>query len=70
MAVTTFQEGLNPLFGYNFHRCFGNNHEIVQACVGVCAGCVGGVGSGSGGLGGPEDVTFNEGFGWFKCNEE
>ena len=57
-----------PCFVYNFHRCVGNNHEIVPACGGVCGGCVGGVGSGSGGLGGREDATANEGLEWF--NEE
>ena len=61
MSDTTFQDGLKPLFVYNFHRCFGDNYEIVQACGGVCGGCVGGVGSSTGGLGLCEDATANEG---------
>ena len=56
------------MFVYKFHRYVGNNHVIVQACGGVCGRCVGGVGSGSGGLAVHEDVTANEGLGWF--NEE
>ena len=66
MAGTTFPEGLKPLFVYNFHRCVGNNHEIVQACVGVCGG--GGGGSCTAGLGEYEDATINQALGWF--NEE
>ena len=46
--VLLFQK---PLFVYHFHRCVCNNYEIVQACGGVCCGGVGGVGSGSDGLG-------------------
>ena len=63
MAGTTFQEGMKPLFVYNFHGRVGNNHEIVQACGGVCGGCVGGVGSGTSCLGGREDETAKEGVG-------
>ena len=46
------------MFVYNFHRCFGNHHEIVHACVGVCGG--GGGGSCTGGLGEYEDATIHE----------
>ena len=67
MAGTTFQEELKPLFVYNFYRCFGDNHEIVQACWGVCGGCVDRVGSGIGGLGLCKDATANEGLGWFNA---
>ena len=45
--------------------CNSNNHDIVKACVGVCSGCVGRVGSGIGGLGGRENATANEGLEWF-----
>ena len=31
MAGITVQEGLKPFFVYNFHGCFGNYHEMVQA---------------------------------------
>ena len=64
MAGTTFPGGVKPLFVYNFHRCVGNNHEIVQAFLGVC--CGGGVGSCGGGLGEYEDATIKEGLGWFN----
>ena len=67
MAGTTFQEGLKPLLVYYFQRCFGDNHEIVQAWGGVCGGCVGGVGSGIGGLGLCEEPTAIEGLGWFNA---
>ena len=67
MAGTTFQEGLKTLFVYNFHRCFGDSHEIVHACGVVCGGCVGGVGSGIVGVGLCKDATANEGLGWFNA---
>ena len=60
------QCSVNPLFVYNFHRCVGNNHEIVQACGGVCGVCGGGVESGGDGLEGREIATTNEGIGWFN----
>ena len=41
-------------------------HLII--CGGICYGGVGGVGSGSDGLGRREDATIIEGLGWF--NEE
>ena len=55
--VLLFQK---PLLVYNIYRCVENNHEIVQACGGVCGGGVVGVGSASCGLGGPEDAPTNE----------
>ena len=45
-----------PSLFYNFHRCVGNNHEVVQASGVFCGGVVGGVGSGSDGLWGRGDV--------------
>ena len=61
MAGTSFPEGLKPLHVYNFHRCVGNNQEIIQACGGVLVLVVEVV---SNGLGGCKDATINEGVGW------
>ena len=58
---------LKPLFIFNFHRCFCNNHGIVQSCEGICdicGVCAGGVGSGSDGLAGRDNPNTNEGMGW------
>ena len=62
---------LNPLLIFNFHRCFCNNHGIVQSYEGVCdvcGVCADGVVSGSYGLGVSDNPITNKGMG--HSNEE
>ena len=70
MAGTTFPKRLKPLFVYNFHRCVGNNHKIVQACGDVCCSGCGGVRSCSDDWGRREDATTSEGMGWSNEGEK
>ena len=64
LAGTTFPERLKPMFVFNFHRCVGNNYNIVQDFEGVFGSGGVGVGSGSDGWGGCEDATTSERIRW------
>ena len=71
LAGTTFPEGLKPLLVYNFYGCVSKNHEIYQACGGVCSSGEGTVVSICDGLGGGAvgDETTNQGLEWFNEKE-